>query len=165
MSFFDRIGGYAAELHTAVFRAGWLAVLLLIPGWFAFPFTVQSLLHPLDVVKIDHVLHGLSVPHTATARQLTVALTEVAVIIAALCMWQLIVTVSFYRKAQVFGALLVGGLGNLAWFIGLHGDTSDITGYVIGLTSTAVAIALEMLCEQLGRDFVVGTPSGFHPPI
>jgi hypothetical protein len=73
-SFSDRIGGYFAELHVAVSRAGWVAVLLLIPGWFVFPFTVQSLLHPLDIVKLDHILHGLSMPHTATARQLTVAL-------------------------------------------------------------------------------------------
>jgi hypothetical protein len=175
-SFSDSIGGYIAELHSAVSRAGW-RTLLLLPGWFVVPFTVQSLLHPLDVVKLDYILHGFPVPHTAMARQLTVALTEVAVVFAAFCLWQLIVTVSFYRKAQLFGsrvatprlwpvaAVLVGGVGNLAWFIGLTNESADFSGYVIGLTSTAVTIGLEMFCEQLGRDFVVGTPSGFHPPI
>jgi hypothetical protein len=96
------VGGYLAEVHTAISRTGW-RVLLLLPGWFVLPFLVQSLLHPLDVVKADHVIHGLPLPHTATAQQLTVSVTEVLVIGAAICMWQLIASVAFYRKAQVFG--------------------------------------------------------------
>ena len=45
-----------------------------------------------------------------------------------------------------------------------HGGALDLS-YLIGLSSTAIAILLEMFCERLGRDFVVGVPSGFHPPI
>jgi hypothetical protein len=168
------IGGYIAEMHGAVARAGWRAVLLL-PGWFALPFVMQSLLHPLDVVKLDHLLHGFPLPHTALARQLTVAFAETAVVLAAICLWQLVVTVAFYRKAQIFGvraatpplypmaALLVGGFGNLGWFIGT--GSFDSVGFVIGLTSAALTIGIEMLCEQLGRDFVLGVPTGFHPPV
>ena len=54
------IGRYIAELHGALSRARWWS-LLLLPAWFALPFLVQSLLYPLDVVKIDHgkvVLNG-----------------------------------------------------------------------------------------------------------
>jgi hypothetical protein len=174
-SFSDAIGGYAAELHAAVDRAGWIATLLLLPGWFACPFVVQSMLHPLDVVKLTYVLHGLPLPHTAAARQLIVALSECAMVLAVIGLWQLVVTVAFYRRAQIFGrrvatprlwpvaALLVGGIGNLGWFIGLGGET-EFSGYVIGLTATAVTIGIEMLSEKLGRDFVVGPPTGFHPP-
>jgi hypothetical protein len=57
----------------------------------------------------------------------------------------------------------VGGIGNLAWFIGLGGSL-DLS-YVAGVIPVAVTILIEMTCEGLGRDFVVGTPSGFHPPI
>jgi hypothetical protein len=175
-SFPDSVGGYIAELHSALVRAGWIATLLLLPGWLAFPFVVQSLLHPLDVVKLGYFLHGLSLPHSATARQLTVALAETAVVLAGVGLWQLVVTVAFYRRAQIFGlrvatprlwpvaALVVGGIGNLVWFIGLDGASSDLGGYVIGLTPTLIAIGIEMLCENLGRDFVVGPPTGFHNP-
>ena len=174
-SFSDYVGGYGAELHAAVDRAGWIATLLLLPGWFALPFVVQSMLHPLDVVKLTYVVHGLPLPHTAAARQLTVALAECAVVLAGVGLWQLVVTVAFYRRAQIFGlrvatprlwpvaAFLVGGLGNLGWFIGLGGET-EFSGYIIGLISTVATIGVEMLCEQLGRDFVVGPPTGFHPP-
>ena len=55
--------------------------------------------------------------------------------------------------------------GNLAWFIGLSAESSDFGGYIIGLLSAALSIALEMILEKLGRDFVVGPPTGFHPPI
>ena len=173
-SFSASIGAYIAELHAGVVRAGW-STLLLLPGYFALPCIVQSLPHPLDVVKLDHILHGLPMPHTAMGRQLTVALIEAAVALAVICLWQLVVTVAFYRKAQVFGSrvatprlypvaiLLVGGVGNLGWFIGL-GGALDLS-YAVGLISGLVAISLEMFCEQLGRDFVAGTPSGFHPPV
>jgi hypothetical protein len=172
----NAVGRYLAELHAALDRAGWKATALLLPGLVLFPLLTQSLLHPLDVVKLDYVLHGFPKPHSAAARQLTVALAEVAVIFGATVLWQLVVTVSFYRRAQVFGRkaatpqlypvalLLVGGIGNLGWFIGLSAASSDVGGYVIGLTSTALTIALEMFCERLGRDFVVGPPAGFHPP-
>jgi hypothetical protein len=168
----NSLGKYIAELHAAIARAGW-RVLLLIPCWFTLPFLVQSLLHPLDVVKADYRIHGFRLPHTATAQQLTVSITEVLVIGAAICMWQLIASVAFYRKAQVFGskvatpslwpatAVLVGGIGNLAWFIGL-GGSGNFSGYVIGLTPAALTILIEMFCERLGRDFVVGTATGFH---
>jgi hypothetical protein len=167
------LGGYIAELHAAIDRARWRA-LLLLPGIVALPCLVQSLLHPLDVVKFDFILHGLPMPHTATGQQLTVAVTEVVVIGAAVCMWQLIASIVFYRKAQVFGravatprlwpvpAVLVGGLGNLAWFIGLDGSF-DLS-YVIGFYPVLVTILIEIFFEGLGRDFVVGTPTGFHPP-
>lgn len=168
----DAIGEYIAEMHGALARAGGRAALLL-PGWFALPFVVQSMLHPLDVVKLDHLLHGFPLPHTALARQLTVAFTETAIVLAAICLWQLVVTVAFYRKAQIFGvraaapplwpmaALLVGGVGNLVWFVGL-GGVIDLS-YAIGLTSAALTIGIEALCEQLGRDFVLGPATGFHP--
>lgn len=176
-SFSDSVGQYFAELHAALDRAGWMATLLLLPGWLVLPWVAQSLLHPLDVVKLGYALHGLPLPHTATARQLTVGIGETAMVLAGVGLWQLVVTVAFYRKAQIFGfrvatprlwpvaALLVGGIGNLCWFIGLSAAQSDFSGYVMGLTSTAVAISIEMLCERLGRDFVVGPPTGFHPPI
>jgi hypothetical protein len=173
----NAVGQYLAELHAAIVRAGWVATLLLLPGLYLFPFLFQSALHPLDVVKLDYILHGLGMPHSATARQLTVALVEVAIVFALIALWQLVVTVSFYRKAQVFGRrattpqlwpvalLLVGGLGNLGWFIGLSPEASDYAGYVIGLTSTGITIGIEMFLEKLGREFVVGPPTGFHPPV
>ena len=40
------------------------------------------------------LLHGFPLPHTALARQLTVAFTETAIVLAAICLWQLVVTVA-----------------------------------------------------------------------
>jgi hypothetical protein len=173
-SFLDVVGGYVAEMHAALVRPRmvWVALALVL-GWSLFPFGVQTLLHPGDAVRLVYVLHGLPKPHALMAQQLAVGFTETAVALATLALLLLVLTVVFYRRAQVFGvavatpplwpmaALVPGGLGNLAWFIGT--GSFDSVGFIIGLTSTAVTIAAEMLCEQLGRDFVLGPAAGFHP--
>jgi hypothetical protein len=51
--------------------------------------------------------------------------------------------------------------GNAVWFVAL--GYFDFTGCVISFGSTAFTIIAEYVCEQLGRDFVFGPATGFHP--
>jgi len=170
----DEVGVYAAQVHVAYVRAGrpgWLVA----AGWFAFPFALQTLLHPGDAIRLQYVLQGQAVPHALTAQQIGVGFVEALFALGVLAMFQLVGTVLFYRRARLNGAtlaapplwplaaLLPGVLGNAAWFIGT--GEFDVAGLVVGFASAALAVGVEMVVEGLGRDFVLGNAvAGQHPP-
>jgi hypothetical protein len=169
---FNVTGNYTAEMHAASIRAGWRISVVIALGWIAFPFALQSLLHPGDIIRLHYALQGLHAPHDLQARQLIVGFAEAVLALAVLALVQLVGTVLFYRHAQVHGqviatpalwplaALLPGVLGNFAWLAGT--GSFDFGGCVLGFTSAALTITAEILCEQLGRDFVLGPAAGLH---
>jgi hypothetical protein len=55
----------------------------------------------------------------------------------------------------------VGVLGNAAWFVSTQ--QFDLGGCIVGLSSIALTVGAETVCEQLGRDFVFGPAQGQHP--
>jgi hypothetical protein len=171
--FLEHAGVYAAEVQVAYVRAGFVGVLVAL-GWLLFPFAVQTVLHPGDAIRLQYVLQGQHVPHALTAQQTSVGLVEALFALGVLVMFQLVGTVLFYRRARLTGAqhvaapalwilaaLSAGVLGNAAWFVGT--GYFDPAGFVVGFTSAALTVGGEMLCEQLGRDFVFGPASGQHP--
>lgn len=166
-------GIYTAKVQEVLSRASGYAVAVAV-GWGAFPFAVQTVLHPSDALKLQFKLQGLWVPHSFTAQQLTVGLCEAVFGLGVLVLWQMVCTVLFYRRAQMEGAsvatpalwplaLVAGILGNAAWFFGTGFDAG---GCVVGLSSAALTVGCEMVCNRLGRDFVMGVPAQpWHPPV
>ncbi|MGE4046475.1 MAG: hypothetical protein AB7F35_16575 [Acetobacteraceae bacterium] len=159
------VGAYASELQVAAVRSGWI-VYLVAAGWIAFPFVLQTLLHPGDVINLHYVMQGEAKRATLTAQQTAVGFVETVFVIAVLLLVQLVGTVLFYRRAQVHGAriatpmlwpaaaLLPGVIGNALWFV-FTGEF-DMGGSLIGLAPMALTFGAERLCEKLGRDFVLG---------
>jgi hypothetical protein len=173
-SFRDRAGAYVADVQVGYVRAGLIGWLVAL-GWIAFPFALQTLLHPGDAIQLQYVLQGQTPPQILTAQQTGVGFVETVFALAVLMLFQLVNTVLFYRRAQLSGAavatptlwplaaILPGVIGNAAWYVGT--GYSDTTGFLIGLTPVALTVAAETLCDRLGRDFVLGPAvAGHHPP-
>ena len=119
---------YAAEAKEAAIRAGPVLVGLVAAGWIAFPFAVQTVLHPGDAILLQYKIQGLWVPRVFTAQQQTVGFIEAVLALAALVMFQLVGTTLFYRR-EMDGASVatpalwplacgLACLGNAAWFLG-----------------------------------------------
>ena len=89
---------YAAEAKEAAIRAGPVLVGLVAAGWIAFPFAVQTVLHPGDAILLQYEIQGLWVPRVFTAQQQTVGFIEAVLALAALVMFQLVGTTLFYRR-------------------------------------------------------------------
>jgi hypothetical protein len=160
------LGAYAADVHVASARAGRYAVAVAL-GWVAFPFVVQTVLHPTDAVWAQMRLQGLTVPQTFTAQQAASGLVEAVFALAVLILLQMVCTVLFYRRAQIEGssvatpmlwplaALSIGVIGNGIWWYAT--GVFDPNGGLVGWSSAALTIGGELLCNKLGRDFVLGT--------
>ena len=160
-------GAYAGDVHVAAKRAGRYAV-AVAAGWLAFPFAVQTVLHPTDAIGLQLKLQGLPVPHVFTSQQAGAGFVEAVIALLVLVGFQMACTVLFYRRAKMesagksiatpalwpVAALLAGLLGNAAWWFGT--GAFDPSGCVIGLSSAALTIFGEILCNRLGREFVFG---------
>ena len=174
-SFRDWLGFYAADVHVAYARDKGLTGGLVAAGWCAFPFALQALLHPGDVIRWLYKLHGHHALHVLTAQLLGVGVTYALIALALLAAFQLVCTVLFYRRAQMNGetlatpplwplaAVLPGVLGNVAWFLGT--GVFDVGGCVVGLSAAALTVGIEMVVANLSRDFVLGfSATNEHPP-
>jgi hypothetical protein len=167
MSFRGDVGSYAADVHVAYVRADWLGG-TVAAGWLVVPVAVQTVFNPGDAIWAQDILQGLPVPATFTAQQLAAGFIEAVIALVVLAGFQLAGTILFYRRTQL--QLEVGGsvatpalwplavtagiLGNCAWFIGTQ--AFDPFGFLVGLTSAALTVGGELLCEWLGREFVFG---------
>ena len=174
----DPVGAYAADLHTGYARnyshdKGLIAAGVAF-GWLLFPFGLQTLLHPSDMIRLQCRLQGLKLPHFVTPQQWYFAIAMAAFLLVVLVVFQMVGTVLFYRRAQMtnapvatpalwpLAALVPGLFGNLAWLAAT--GAFDPVGWVIGITSAGLTIIAEMVVEGLGRDFVLGSAaSNLHP--
>jgi hypothetical protein len=161
-------------MQVAFVRAGFIGW-FVAAGWIAFPFVLASLLHPGDVINLHYVLQGVAPQKILTVRQMSLGFVETVIALGVLLLLQLVAIVLFYRRAQVYGAtriatpalwpcaaILPGVIGNALWFVFTRGQF-DATGLVIGLAPMALTFAVELLCEKLGRDFVLGPRvAGLH---
>jgi hypothetical protein len=167
MSNYKKFGVYVADVRVAAARARHFAMAVALL-WVIFPFSVQTVLHPTDAIWLQLWAQGLAVPHQFTAQQAAVGFVEAVIALLVFILLQLVCTVMFYRHAKVetkgkpvatpalwpIAALLAGGLGNAAWFYGT--GVFDPSGCVVGLSSAALTIGGEILCNRLGREFVFG---------
>ena len=149
---------------------GWMVA----AGWLLVPAAVQTVFHPQDAIRALARLQGLPKPHVLTAQQLSVGFIEAVFALVLLGACQLIGTILFYRRAQLevggavaqpalwpLAAFTAGILGNAAWFVGT--GAFDLGGCIVGLSSAAMTVGGEILCEHLGHDFVFGPAQGQHP--
>jgi hypothetical protein len=174
----NSVARYAAEMLVGYSRnlfdengrwrpVGWLIVIGVALGWFAFPFAIATACHPSDVIRLHAALLGLPMPHLFTAQQLASGFVQATVALVVLVVFQLVGTVLFYRRARLFNvgavaapvlwplaALLTGILGNACWFVGT--GQFDLIGCVIGVSSVVLTEVCEWAVEGLGRDFVFG---------
>ncbi len=173
----DQLGIYAAQLHVGYARAfrkdKGLTSFMIVFGWLMFPFGLQTLLHPSDMIQLQCRLLGQHVPRFVTVQQMSVAFVETLAALVMLVVLQMVATVLFYRRAQLNGATVATpalwplaalfiALCNAAWCLGT--GAFDPSGCVIGFCSTALTIGAEILVEGLGRDFVLGSAaSNLHP--
>jgi hypothetical protein len=167
------MGAYSAEMQVAAVRAGWI-VWFVAAGWIAFPFVLATLLHPGDAINLHYVLQGEAEHKILTVRQMSLGFVETLMALGVLLLLQLVGIVLFYRRAQVYGAsrvatpalwpcaaLLPGVIGNALWFVFTR--QFDATGLVIGFAPMALTFAAGLLCQKLGRDFVLGPRvAGLH---
>ena len=166
------LGAYVSEFQVGAVRSGWV-IWLVAAGWIAFPFVLATLLHPGDVINLHYVLQGEGKHKILTAQQMGVGFVETVFALGILLLLQLVGIVLFYRRAQMSGAkiaipalwpvaaLLPGVIGNALWFVFTR--QFDASGFVIGMAPTALTFFAERLCEQLGRDFVLGPRvAGLH---
>jgi hypothetical protein len=166
------MGAYMSEVQVAAVRARGI-IWMVAAGWIALPFGLATLLHPGDVINLQYVLQGEAKHKILTVQQMGVGFVETLFALGVLLLLQLVGTVLFYRRAQVYGArnstptlwpiaaLLPGVIGNALWFVCT--GYVDVTGLVIGLVPTAITFAAERLCDQFSRDFVFGPRvAGLH---
>jgi hypothetical protein len=168
---------YVAELLVGCYRnlyddngrwrpVGWLLVFGVALGWCLFPFAVQAVCHPSDVIRLMAKLQGLPRPHQFTGQQLASGFVQAVFGLIVLVVFQLVGTVLFYRRARLFNvgavaapvlwplaALLTGILGNAAWLVGTG---FDLIGCLIGFLPVVLAEVCESVTDRLGRDFVFG---------
>ncbi len=172
----DNFARYLAELLVGYSRnlfdengrwrpMGWVIVIGVALGWSLFPFAVQTVFHPADLLMAQAHLQGLH-PRSFTAGQLASGFVQAVVALLVLLVFQLVGTVLFYRRARLYNAgavaapvlwplaaLLTGVLGNAIWLIA---GQLGFLGCLIGFSSVVLAEVSEWICEGLGRDFVFG---------
>jgi hypothetical protein len=157
---------YYGQLRVATARAG-IAGWTVAANWVVLPFVVQTLMHPEDAIRLQLKLEGLPVPPFFTAHQMVAGFAATVIALGVIVLLQMTCTVLFYRRAQINGnriacpvlwplAALTGLLGDAGWWYWT--GSFDAGGGVIGLSSAALAVGGEILCNKLGREFVFGKP-------
>ena len=160
------VGVYAGHVYVAALRARHYAVAVALL-WVLFPFAVQTVLHPTDAIWAQMRLQGLPVPQMFTAQQAGSGFIEALFALCILVLLQMVCTVMFYRRAKLEGssvatpalwplaALSVGVIGNGCWWYAT--GAFDPNGGLVGWSSVALTVGGELLCNRLGRNFVLGT--------
>jgi hypothetical protein len=158
-------GVYAGHVYVASRRARQYSMAVAL-GWIAFPFAVQTVLHPTDAIRLQLKLQGLPVPSLFTSQQAAAGFVEAVFALCVLVLLQMVCTVLFYRRAKMEGssvatpalwpiaALATGVIGNGVWWYGT--GAFDAAGGLVGWSSMALTFGGELLCNRLGREFVLG---------
>jgi len=114
-------------------------------------------------------VQSIPVPHVFAAQQAASGLVEAVFALTILVCLQMIFTALFYRRAQMEGSsVATPALWPLAACSGLISDAVwwyvtgvfDPSGGVVGLSSAALTVFGEILCNRLGRNFVLGAAKG-----
>ena len=169
----DNAAMYAAQVQVALARA-WRSPwpYLVALGWALFPFAVNTVLHPSDVIRLQAVMQGLPKPHLFTSQQLTSGCVQALFALGVLVLVQIVATTLFYRRVQMFhvGPVAIPTLWVLAAFTGIIGDVAwvaagqaDLPGMIVGGSSVVLTVLAEWVVNGLGRDFVYGRATGAHP--
>jgi len=128
--------------------------------WLLLPFTVQMVLHPGDVIRLQHRLAGESIPSDFGAQQIFAGELAAWLTLAALVLLLLGLLTVMYHRLQFavtlwpIAGLGLGVIGNLLWAhaIGFY----DLQGMAAGLVPAVLTALWQRIAEGWAQDFVFG---------
>lgn len=148
-------GSVAEAIRLAPgFAFGILAV------WFLVPWTVQFMLHPDDVIRLQHWVAGETIPSDFTTHQFVAGEIAACITLVALVLLLLGVLTVFYHRLQFavtvwpLAGLIFGVVGNLLWEHYLR--FIDQQGIAAGLVPAALTLIWQRAAEGWAQDFVFG---------
>jgi hypothetical protein len=151
------LGAVKETFSVGSWRGWWLVM-----TWLLYPVAVTMVLKPSRSIQLGSYMQGLDVPHVFTSQQLMAGEVIALFALASLSLSMFMATVLIYRKAGFWFrmwplvGIVVGGFGNLGWWIGTQ--HFDPIGALAGLSPLSMAFVVFAICEKLGKEFVF--PSG-----
>jgi hypothetical protein len=155
----ESLGKYYGNLRVAVSKAPGAALTLLVL-WAIFPTAVQTVFHPWQAIGFEYWLQKQPVPQFYTPRQVSVGEMKALGAVVVLGLMTFFTTIAFYRKAGFsvklwpVPGIVVGAIGGIAWWC--YTGFFDSFGALALMTSLALMVICEALCEHFGQDFVFG---------
>ena len=128
--------------------------------WFLLPWIVQLVLHPADVMRLQHRLAGESIPSDFSAQQLFAGEVAAWLTLAALVLLMLGLLTVLYHRLQFavtlwpVAAIALGLIGNLVWAYAL--GFYDLQGIAAGLVPAVLTAIWQRIAEGWAQDFVFG---------
>jgi hypothetical protein len=128
--------------------------------WFLLPFSAQFMLHPDDVIRLQHKIAGEAIASDFSTQQLFAGEIAACVALAALVLLLLGLLTVFYHRLQFavvvwpVAGLIFGVAGNLLWEHYLR--FVDPQGIAAGLVPAALTILWQRAAEGWAQDFVFG---------
>lgn len=139
--------------------AGFLAY-ILVGIWLVYPFAVQTVIFPTNLVGLLNYLQDLPVADAVPREAMVYGELGTLLVVAFLTLLQFLVLLLIYRRLQyTFSAWLVafilfGILANGVWY--LSTGYFDAEGAFVGLMPLLAMVGVEATLERLGQDFVFG---------
>jgi len=155
--FVDRMSDYHGNVEGSL-RSAKEFTWLMFGGWIAFPFAIQTVLHPADAALLLMRMQGLPHPSVMPAASLGAELFAL-IMLATLCVSHFFVSVVFFRRAgrvvpmyPVCGVLL-GIIGNGLWW---YFTAFDPQGALVGFSAVALTVGCEILIDGRARNMAFG---------
>jgi hypothetical protein len=149
---------WLGSVHETVDRCLALSLSIVLV-WCLLPFSAQFVLHPDDVIRLQHRLEGFPVPTQFTGQQMLIGEISAVVTIAALTLLLLgLLTVLYHRLSYYvvlwpIGLVLFGLIGNGIWrYFGF----TYIEGMIVGFVPAALTLIWQRAAEGWAADFVFG---------
>jgi hypothetical protein len=138
--------------------------------WFLLPFITQMVIHPDDVIRLQHYIEGNEIPRSFGAQQITVGLFYAVTMIVVLGLLLLGLLTVLYHRLQFaltvwpVAAIALGLIGNLIWsqILAKQFPQGDLPGILVGFGPAIVTIVWQRAAEGWAQDFVFGR--GQRPP-
>lgn len=134
--------------------------------WCALPFTLQFMLHPGDVIRLQRWFEGQPIPTEFSAQQLFTGEITACLILAGLVLLLLGLLTVLYHQLQFavtlwpVAAISLGLIGNFWWLLGL--GFYDLQGIAAGLVPAVLTAFWQRAAEGWAQDFIFGR--GIRPP-
>jgi hypothetical protein len=128
--------------------------------WFLIPFLTQMVIHPDDVIRLQHVMQGIGLPAAFGAQQLTFgAISAVATIVVGGLLLLGLLTVLYHRLGFALAlwpvaTIAFGLVGNLVW--GYKFGFIDQQGIAAGFVPAVLTLIWQRIAEGWAQDFVFG---------
>jgi hypothetical protein len=142
------------------FRLARGLVISIAALWCLVPFSAQFVAHPDDVIRMQRLLEGESIPSVFSTQQFMAGRLAAVTILAALVLLLLGLLTVLYHRLQFsltlwpIGLIFLGVIGNALWYYGFA--FVDPPGIVAGLLPAGLTIIWQRAAEGWAQDFVFG---------